>query len=263
MKPICTRTRLHSALVNTDGRSVLPRCRFGRSTLLNVRARSAGPQVVVSRSKRAVPYPILGENTLVLSESAVLTEEDGELALMFRCPTRSPAPPPLPRAPGMPPTIEPPSACCFLASEASQALDSCLQSRLLRLRSVLCNQQPTCMPPVLPPVTVTAKSGWRCPQHLLVLSPCRQQSPSPSAPVRSSQPGCASGRVGDTYPNQILDPIVRVYLYRWPDKPSSKERDYTVGQFSCNSGVLGSSCCWFPQWLASPDVVAIVSAATS
>ena len=43
-------------------------------------------QLVVSRSKRAVPYPILGENTLVLSESMVLTEEDGELALMFRCP---------------------------------------------------------------------------------------------------------------------------------------------------------------------------------
>lgn len=42
------------------------------------------PQVVVSRSKRAVPYPILGENTFVLSESMVLTEDDGELALMFR-----------------------------------------------------------------------------------------------------------------------------------------------------------------------------------
>lgn len=41
-------------------------------------------QIVVSRSKRAVPYPILGENTLVLSESACLTEENGELALMFR-----------------------------------------------------------------------------------------------------------------------------------------------------------------------------------
>lgn len=34
--------------------------------------------------------------------------------------------------------------------------------------------------------------------------------------------------MGDTYPNQILDPIVRVYLYRWPHKPSAKERDYTV-----------------------------------
>lgn len=41
-------------------------------------------QVVVSRSKRAVPYPILGENTFVLSESMVLTEDDGQLALMFR-----------------------------------------------------------------------------------------------------------------------------------------------------------------------------------
>lgn len=41
-------------------------------------------QVVVSRSKRTVPYPILGENTLVLSETMVLTEYDGELTLMFR-----------------------------------------------------------------------------------------------------------------------------------------------------------------------------------
>jgi hypothetical protein len=41
-------------------------------------------QVVVSRSKRTVPYPILGENTLVLSETMVLTEDKGELTLMFR-----------------------------------------------------------------------------------------------------------------------------------------------------------------------------------
>lgn len=41
-------------------------------------------QLVVSRSKRTVPYPILGENTLVLSDSMVLTEDAGELALMFR-----------------------------------------------------------------------------------------------------------------------------------------------------------------------------------
>lgn len=39
---------------------------------------------MVSRSKRTVPYPILGENTLVLSEAMVLTEENGELTLMFR-----------------------------------------------------------------------------------------------------------------------------------------------------------------------------------
>ena len=38
----------------------------------------------MSRSKRTVPYPILGENTLVLSETMVLTEDKGELTLMFR-----------------------------------------------------------------------------------------------------------------------------------------------------------------------------------
>lgn len=40
-------------------------------------------------------------------------------------------------------------------------------------------------------------------------------------------------RVGDTYPNQTLDTIVRVYLYRWPGHPlnktaDSRSKDYTV-----------------------------------
>lgn len=35
-------------------------------------------------------------------------------------------------------------------------------------------------------------------------------------------------RVGDTYPNQILDPIVRAYVYRWTDKPTAKQHDYKV-----------------------------------
>ena len=42
-------------------------------------------QLVVSRAIRTVPYPLLGENTLVLSDSMVLAkDEKGTLALMFR-----------------------------------------------------------------------------------------------------------------------------------------------------------------------------------
>lgn len=30
------------------------------------------------------------------------------------------------------------------------------------------------------------------------------------------------------YPNQILDPVVRAYIYRWPDNPVASKNDYTV-----------------------------------
>ncbi len=42
-------------------------------------------QLVVSRAIRTVPYPLLGENTLVLSDSMVFAkDEKGNPALMFR-----------------------------------------------------------------------------------------------------------------------------------------------------------------------------------
>ena len=41
---------------------------------------------VVSKSLRTVPYPLLGENTMVLSDTMILSpDEKGRLALMFRC----------------------------------------------------------------------------------------------------------------------------------------------------------------------------------
>ena len=47
-------------------------------------------QLVVSRAIQTVPYPLLGENTLVLSDSMVLArDEKGDLALMFRLDTAS------------------------------------------------------------------------------------------------------------------------------------------------------------------------------
>ncbi len=39
---------------------------------------------------------------------------------------------------------------------------------------------------------------------------------------------CLMARVGDTFPNQILDPIVRAYLYRWPGSVHNPGPDYTV-----------------------------------
>lgn len=60
---------LYTALVTTEG----SQCKW-----LTV-------QLVVSRAIRTVPYPLLGENTLVLSDSMVLAkDEKGTLALMFR-----------------------------------------------------------------------------------------------------------------------------------------------------------------------------------
>lgn len=47
---------------------------------------------VVSKSLRTVPYPLLGENTMVLSDSMILApDERGRLALMFRCLPARPA----------------------------------------------------------------------------------------------------------------------------------------------------------------------------
>lgn len=44
---------------------------------------------VVTKSLRTVPYPLLGENTLVVSDCLILApDERGRLALMFRHATR-------------------------------------------------------------------------------------------------------------------------------------------------------------------------------
>ena len=47
---------------------------------------SALSTTVVNRALRTVPYPLLGENTLVLSDTCILAPDDeGNMALMFRC----------------------------------------------------------------------------------------------------------------------------------------------------------------------------------
>lgn len=46
------------------------------------------PQLVVNRAKRAVPYPLLGENTLVLSDVLCVRQVEGRphrLELACRC----------------------------------------------------------------------------------------------------------------------------------------------------------------------------------
>ena len=46
---------------------------------------SALSTTVVNRALRTVPYPLLGENTLCLSDSCILAPDDeGNMALMFR-----------------------------------------------------------------------------------------------------------------------------------------------------------------------------------
>ena len=39
---------------------------------------------------------------------------------------------------------------------------------------------------------------------------------------------CLMLRVGDTFPNQTLEPVVRAYLYRWPGSVHNPGPDYTV-----------------------------------
>ena len=42
--------------------------------------------LIVNRAKRTVPYPILGENTMVLSDTLCVAPNDkGELCLTCRC----------------------------------------------------------------------------------------------------------------------------------------------------------------------------------
>ena len=43
-------------------------------------------RLVAAKALRTVPYPLLGENTLVISDSIVLAPDDkGQLALIVRC----------------------------------------------------------------------------------------------------------------------------------------------------------------------------------
>ncbi len=43
-------------------------------------------RLVAAKALRTVPYPLLGENTLVISDSVILAPDDtGQLALMVRC----------------------------------------------------------------------------------------------------------------------------------------------------------------------------------
>ena len=71
---------------------------------------------------------------------------------------------------------------------------------------------------------------------------------------------CLMVRVGDTFPNQTLEPVVRAYLYRWPGSVHNPGPDYAVRQpkahvsnnetaarlMSCH----GWTCCWVSaeQW---------------
>ena len=76
-----------------------------------------------------------------------------------------------------------------------------------------------------PPITCTWEAAYPdCPVPL-----CVRQVLSDTMVLAEEDGGLSLMlRVGDTYPNQILDPIVRAYLYRWPGHPANSSPDYTV-----------------------------------
>jgi hypothetical protein len=41
------------------------------------------------------------------------------------------------------------------------------------------------------------------------------------------------GALHRRYPNQILDPVVRAYIYRWPDNPAKAKQDYSASCLTC------------------------------
>ena len=98
------------------------------------------------------------------------------------------------------------------------------------------------------PVLMVTSCQWLC-----RLEPRRAQVLSDSMVLTEDDGGlCLMARVGDTFPNQILDPIVRAYLYRWPGSVHNPGPDYTVrtldrceaayGCYVPSCGVLARFC---------------------
>lgn len=80
--------------------------------------------LVVSKSLRTVPYPLLGENTMVLSDSMILApDEQGRLALMFRCAAACSPPP------GTESVSHPGGAAPFASASGAQAVPSGLAAQ--------------------------------------------------------------------------------------------------------------------------------------
>jgi len=156
-------------------------------------------KMVVTRAKRTVPYPILGENTLVRGPGCT-SRSRVWLSLVVS------------------------TDCCRNRSSTAGAFHAhrtcCGQSSELST-SNMCPALRTAHP--CSTLTVTS-CQWIC-----RLEPRRAQVLSDSMVLTEDDGGlCLMARVGDTFPNQILDPIVRAYLYRWPGSVHNPGPDYTV-----------------------------------
>ena len=166
----------------------------------------------------AVPYPLLGENTLVLSDVlCVAPNEEGTPCLMCRRAA----------SPGL--------LAGFVGCGAGQ--DTSVWKEAQRVpwwAGWGCPVSPP-LPAAEPLQPTRAPAGWwrllrRCPR------PRPAHPPTPQHPV-----GCPPGtrcRAADTYPNQMLEITVRMYLYRWTqstDGPTFSQHTLDVG---------GARRCW-------------------
>lgn len=132
------------------------------------------PTLLPPTRRTAVPYPLLGENTLVLSDLlCVGPNEDGRPCLMCRRVA---------------------ATACGNLIRSGEMRSPAFASQLLCQRlagAPFCGRGP-------------------CNQALLHLA----VSP-PNLPPRAPWAVCVCRRVADTYPNQMLEITVRMYLYRW------------------------------------------------
>ena len=170
-------------------------------------------KMVVTRAKRTVPYPILGENTLVRSRATQCAFVCRDDLLHFQLPCQRHA--------------------CSGPVHTMRAARS----------------------PTAEHHQHTSRPANPCPTHLWSCSlcawPCEQASCaqvlSDSMVLTEDDGGlCLMVRVGDTFPNQILDPIVRAYLYRWPGSAHNPGPDYTVWTHTPLL-ILAYGCC-MPGW---------------
>ena len=231
---------------------------------------SALSSAVVHRALRTVPYPLLGENTLVMSDSCILAPDDrGDLSLMFRRAALWTSPvwgagclahrtlawhpvfTRLDRGRGLPitaleqggPCLRPAALsprrvlaapCHGASSSAASWTHHCRLSRVQEPCLNACSSRCSCaLQSTLEPLGTGRDAPLDSAHSGLGCTGLAWAEPSPPA-----------GRVGDTYPTQHLDVSVRAYIYRWqPSRTPGKCGLPNVR--ACPSGVQSSRV---PGW---------------